>query len=146
MSLESLMNAMPFAQHLGIEIVEAADGHARGELALRDEHSSVPGRRVAHGGVIHALADTVGGAAVISLNHQPTPTVDIRFDHLAPARRDLVATADVVRDGGSVSVVEIDVHDATDAHVATARGVYKVSDPDGDTAWGDGDPDAFDDD
>lgn len=129
---------MPFARHLGIEVTEAADGFARAELALAPEHSSVPSRQVAHGGVPYALADTVGGAAVISLHRAPTPTVDMRIDYLAPATGDLVGKATVVRDGGSVSVADVEVHRTDDTHVATARGVYKIGGGDGETAWGAG--------
>ncbi len=135
MSLASLLNGMPFADLLDMEVEHAADGSATVRLALSEKHSSVPGRTVAHGGVVHALADTAGGAAVISLHGRPTPTVDIRFDHLAPARSDLVASAEVLRDGGSVAVAEITVEDETGEAVAVARGTYKTG-GDGNGAWG----------
>ncbi|WP_101295494.1 PaaI family thioesterase [Halegenticoccus soli] len=136
MTLPELITAMPFCEHLGIEVSVAADGCAEGSLELGSEHSSVPGRAVAHGGVAYSLADTVGGAAVISLHRAPTPTVDMRMDYLAPARTDLVADAEVVRDGGSVAVADVVVRDAEGTRVATARGVYKTGGGHGDTAWG----------
>ncbi len=126
MSLESLMNGMPFARLLDMDVERAADGAATVRLPLSEKHSSIPGRTVAHGGAVHALADTAGGAAVISVHEQPTPTVDIRFDHLAPARSDLVADAEILEDGSSVAVVEVTVEDADGATVALARGTYKT--------------------
>jgi uncharacterized protein (TIGR00369 family) len=144
-SLESLMSAMPFARLLDIEVDHAEDGLARASLALSEKHSSIPGRTIAHGGVVHALADTAGGAAVISLHEEPTPTVDIRFDHLAPARNDLVAEAEVVRDGSSVAVTRITVDDDEGTRVAVARGVYKTGGGAAVDAWTGGTEDALDD-
>lgn len=138
MSLEEILTRMPFADHLDIEVTEAADGRARATLALSDYHSSVPGRSVAHGGVAYALADTVGGAAVISLHYTATPTIDMRMDYLAPATTDLVAEAEVVRDGGSVAVADVTVSDTDGTSVATARGTYKTSGAAEETAWGNG--------
>jgi len=127
---------MPFAELLGMEVERAADGEARVRLSLEQHHSSLPDRLVAHGGVVHALADTAGGAAVISLHDRPTPTVDIRFDHLAPATDDLVADAEVLRNGEAVAVAEIDVTDADGTRVAVGRGAYKTGSPDASGAWG----------
>lgn len=138
MSLASFLTQMPYARHLGIEVTEADDGYAEGRLSLEREHSSVPGGGVAHGGVAYSLADTVGGAAVMSLHWAPTPTVDMRIDYLAPGTDDLVAEAEVVRNGDSVAVASVSVRDVTGTHVADARGVFKTGQPDGGSAW-DGD-------
>jgi len=134
MDLADIMSQIPYCRHLGIEVTAAEDGHAEGRLALDDHHSSVPGSDVAHGAVVHGLADTIAGAAVISLHHRPTPTVDIRFDHLAPARGDLHAEADVRKDGDTVAVADVTVtHD--DALVATARGTFKTAGDASGSAW-----------
>ncbi|MGM0604231.1 MAG: PaaI family thioesterase [Halobacteriota archaeon] len=134
--LTELLNDTPFVSEMGIELTAAADGKATGRLTLRARHSSVPGRQIAHGGVAYALADTVGGAAVLSLHGKPTPTIDMRIDYLAPAQTDLHARAEVVRDGGSVTVVDVHVRDTEGTRVAEARGAYKTSGGNGDTAWG----------
>jgi uncharacterized protein (TIGR00369 family) len=136
MDLAEIMSQMPYSRHLGIELVEAADGHAEARLEFEDHHLSVPGGDVAHGSVVHGLADTVAGAAVISLHYKPTPTIDIRFDHLAPARGNLHAVADVRKDGDTVAVANVEItHD--DTLVATARGTFKTGgDADG-SAWSD---------
>ncbi|MCU4800672.1 PaaI family thioesterase [Halobacteria archaeon HArc-gm2] len=135
MSLETVFNEIPFVESLGIEVTEAADGHAEGTLPLREEHTTNPHGGVAHGGVTYSLADTVGGAAVVSLTGDVAPTVDMRIDYLAPATADLTATADVVRNGGSVAVANVEIHDADDHHVATARGVYKTGGQNGESPW-----------
>jgi uncharacterized protein (TIGR00369 family) len=135
MTLVDIFNEIPLAKHLGIEVTEAAEGYAAGRLELEAEHSSNPDQLIGHGGVTYSLADTVGGAAVVSLTRDVAPTIDMRMDYLAPVTEDLRAEAEVVREGGSMSVVEVDVYDAEDTHVATARGVYKTSGQDGDSPW-----------
>lgn len=143
MDVAELFEFMPFARHVGIEVTAAEDGYAEARLPLESHHSSTPETLVAHGGVTYALADTAGGAAVISVYEMPTPTVDMRIDYLAPATTDLVAEAEVVRDGGSVAVAAVEVHDDEGTRVADARGVFKTGDPSDDSAWGSGDPDAL---
>ncbi|MFC6787336.1 PaaI family thioesterase [Halobaculum halobium] len=136
MTVADLLNGMPFADHLGMEVVEAAEGRAVVELPMHEDLSSVPGRQIAHGGVTYALADTAAGAAVISLHHKPTPTVDMRMDYLAPATTDLRAEATVVRDGGSVATAEVRIEDVDGTHVADARGTFKTGGGGDGGAWG----------
>jgi len=135
MDITDTFEYMPFTNLVGIDITTAEDGHAEGRIEMREELSSVPGGSVAHGGVTYSLADTVGGAAVVSLTQDVTPTVDMRMDYLSPATDDLYAEADVLREGGSVAVVSIEVHDADNHHVASARGVYKTGGDSQDTPW-----------
>ena len=130
MDVESFFEEMPFADYLGIDVTEARDGHAEGRLDLRDELSWHRERVLAHGGVTFTLADTVGGAALVSIVDQPVPTVDVRVDYLEPGRGRLRAVADVVRVGGDVGVVDVEVTaergDEDDERVAAVRGVYKT--------------------
>jgi len=135
MSIEAIFERIPFAKELGIELETASGGHAEGRLPLREEHSSNPGHLIAHGGVTYSLADTVGGAAVVSESESVSPTIDMRMDYLAPATADLRAVADVVRIGGSVATVDIEVYDDDDHHVASARGVYKTGGQGEETPW-----------
>lgn len=134
--LAELLNDTPFVLDMGIEVLEAADGTATGRLELAEKHSSVPGGGVAHGGVTYALADTVGGAAAISLAGEPTPTIDMRIDYLAPAETDLRAEATVVRAGGTVTTVSIRITDADGTHVADAQGTFKSAGGTETSVWG----------
>ncbi len=126
MDIEAFFEGMPFADLLGIEVTEAADGHAEGRLEIREELSWNQDRLMAHGGVTFTLADTVGGAALVSLNDQPVPTIDMRIDYLSAGTGDLHAEADVVRNGSDVGTVDVNVYDEDDEHIAQARGVYKT--------------------
>jgi uncharacterized protein (TIGR00369 family) len=135
MGILEYFNSSPFRDLVGIEITEAEDGHAEGVLELEAVHSSNDRNLVAQGGVAFTLADSVGGAAAVSLYERPTPTIDFRIDYVAPATDDLYATGEVVRDGSETSLVDVDVYDAEDALVARGTGVYKTSDLPGDAPW-----------
>jgi acyl-coenzyme A thioesterase PaaI-like protein len=50
----------------------------------------------------------------------------MRIDYLSAGTGDLRAEADVVRVGGDVGSVDVDVYAADGEHVAQARGVYKT--------------------
>ncbi|WEL27871.1 PaaI family thioesterase [Haloferax volcanii] len=126
MDIEEFFESMPFARLLGVEVTEVADGHAEGRVEMREELSWNADRVMAHGGVTFTLADTVGGAALVSKVDQPVPTIDMRIDYLNAGTGDLRAEADVVRLGGDVGTVDVDVYATDGNHVATARGAYKT--------------------
>lgn len=126
MDIESFFEEMPFAALLGVEVTDASDGHAEGWIEMREELSWNTDRVMAHGGVTFTLADTVGGAALVSIVDQPVPTIDMRIDYLSAGTGDLYAEADVVRCGSDVGVVDVDVFADDDTHLADARGVYKT--------------------
>jgi uncharacterized protein (TIGR00369 family) len=126
MDIEAFFESMPFARLLGVELTAVDDGHAEGRVEMREELSWNADRVMAHGGVTFTLADTVGGAALVSKVDQPVPTIDMRIDYLSAGTGDLRAEADVVRVGGDVGTVDVDVFAADGEHVASARGVYKT--------------------
>ncbi|MFC6953819.1 PaaI family thioesterase [Halorubellus litoreus] len=127
MDIEAFFEEMPFADLLGVDVTEAADGHAEGYLEMREDLSWNADRLMAHGGVTFTLADTVGGAALVSEVDQPVPTIDMRIDYLDAGTGDLRAEADVVRVGGDVGTVDVEVFAVEDdTLVADARGVYKT--------------------
>jgi len=125
MDLSDSFSRIPFAEHIGIEVTHAEDGKAEGRLRMTDEISSNPNRHIAHGGATFALADTVGGAALVSLVGVPTPTIDMRIDYLKPVIDDIEAHAEVARKGNTSAVVDIDVTQDGE-EVASVRGVYKI--------------------
>jgi uncharacterized protein (TIGR00369 family) len=127
MDIESFFEEMPFADLLGVDVTDVGDGHAEGYLEMREDLSWNADRLMAHGGVTFTLADTVGGAALVSKVDQPVPTIDMRIDYLDAGTGDLRAEADVVRVGGDVGTVDVEVYAAEDdTLVADARGVYKT--------------------
>jgi uncharacterized protein (TIGR00369 family) len=127
MNVEAFFQDMPFADLLGIEVTTVDDGHAEGRIEMREELSWNADRVMAHGGVTFTLADTVGGAALVSLVDQPVPTIDMRIDYLEAGTGDLRAEADVMRLGNDVGTVDVAVYAGDGTQVADARGVYKTS-------------------
>jgi uncharacterized protein (TIGR00369 family) len=135
MELKDIMNDSPFGELLGIEVTEIGEGEATGRLTFSDDIRSNSYGSVAHGGATYALADTVGGAAVVSLSRDISPTVDMRIDYLSPVTTDLRATGEVIRHGSSLSVAHVNVYDADETRVATAHGTYKTGGQGEDTPW-----------
>lgn len=132
---KSAMNHDPFAELLGMEIVEMEDGYARGRLEIRPELSSSPETTIAHGGVPYALADHTAGAAAVSIDGWPTPTIDMRIDYLHPVTDDLEAEAEVLRLGSNIATVAVELSTTSDGRVAVGRGVYKVGSSSEGSAW-----------
>ncbi len=135
MSDEPSLDRMPFADLLDMELVEVTEGRAVGRMPLTEAHTSNAETEVAHGGATYALADTVGGTAVMSYTDVPTPTVDMRIDYLAPVTSDLRAEAEVVRFGSSLALARVEVYDDDGTHVATAHGTYKTGGSNDGTPW-----------
>src|SRR5580700_1976391 len=59
-SATALLDTMPFARSCGIELTEAGPERVTGSVAWAPERCTAGG--VLHGGVIMALADSMGGA------------------------------------------------------------------------------------
>ncbi|MFT3728397.1 MAG: PaaI family thioesterase [Terricaulis sp.] len=57
--MKSLADHMPFAQLLGVTVLEASPERVVAELVVRDELCTTGGRL--HGGAVMAFADTLGG-------------------------------------------------------------------------------------
>jgi uncharacterized protein (TIGR00369 family) len=125
MDVEAFLERMPFTDLLGIEVTELGDGYAEGRVEMREELAWDAEGTTAHGGVTFTLADTVGGAALLSQVEQPVPTVDMRIDYLEAGTGDLSAEAEVVRLGDDIAVVDVSVF-SEGTRVADARGVYKT--------------------
>jgi len=123
---------IPFNQFLGMKVVHLGDGDARMEVPFRDEFIGDPFRPALHGGVISALLDTCGGAAVFTTMKdvgERASTVDLRVDYLRPGRKErLIAEAKVIRAGNKVAVVNLRAYHPGEADkpVATGIGVYNI--------------------
>jgi uncharacterized protein (TIGR00369 family) len=133
-ALKQMMESfIPFNAFLGVRVREASSERVIMEIPFRDELVGDPLRPALHGGVVSALADTCGGAAVWVGLEDPrarVSTIDLRIDYLRPARLDtLVAEGHVVRLGNRVGVVDVRLYNAgtPEVSVATGKGVYNIS-------------------
>lgn len=121
---------IPFNRVLGLRVRDVAHGMAVLEIPFRAELIGDRERPALHGGVVSALADTCGGAAVWTAvgPHDRVSTIDLRVDYLRPGRAEtLVASGHVLRVGNRVGVVNIVVtHDGDPQPIAEAKGVYAI--------------------
>jgi 1,4-dihydroxy-2-naphthoyl-CoA hydrolase len=76
---------LPFANLLGIQILESSPEKITAELLVRDDLCTIPA--VLHGGAVMALADTLGALATVQ--NLPfgatTTTIESKTNFLSPA-------------------------------------------------------------
>lgn len=109
---------------IGAEITRLTPGHCEIALAYRDDLTQQHG--FFHGGVVGAIADNAAGYAAFSLMAAADSvlTVEYKLNLMVPSDGDrLIARADVVRPGRTLSVARSDVFvvkDGTEKLTATA--------------------------
>ncbi|MEQ8571190.1 MAG: hotdog fold thioesterase [Deltaproteobacteria bacterium] len=129
--VEQFMRLVPFNQVLQIRIESLEDGFVRMAIPFREELIGDPFRRALHGGVISALVDTAGGAALMTRCEvgDRLSTVDMRVDYLRPGLpEDVIVDATVVRLGNRVGVAEMRAYHAgrKAEPIASGKAVYNI--------------------
>jgi uncharacterized protein (TIGR00369 family) len=127
--LRTSLAAPPFHQWLRPELrdLDPESGRVTIALPLRAEFRRDPKRPEIHGGVIAALVDIAGHAAIAAKVHHGVPTVDLRIDYLrVAAGTELMATADPVRLGRTLGIVDVRVTDDQGKLVAIGRGLFST--------------------
>jgi uncharacterized protein (TIGR00369 family) len=123
---------IPFNAYLGVRVDALEPGRARLSVPFRPEFVGDPFRPALHGGVISALIDACGGAAVFTVVNPPTDrvsTIDLRVDYLRPGEpKRLACEARVERLGNRTASVDMKVFhpEAASRLIASGRGVYNV--------------------
>lgn len=130
---------IPFNRVLGLKIDSLDSKAPRLKFDMRPELVGNPVRQILHGGVISATLDVVGGLAIalalLAGKNEATPprhfpnigTIDLRIDYLRPGRgKYFVATGRVVRLGGRVAVVHMELVNDTDEQIATGSAAYII--------------------
>jgi len=123
--IERAIQAVPYAQLLGIELEKVTPGEATLTLAIRPELTQNHG--VVHGGAIASLLDTATAFAILTLlePEEQVTTVDLSISYLRPAvKGTLRATARVLRQGRRLFTVSAEVVDASESLLATALSTY----------------------
>jgi 1,4-dihydroxy-2-naphthoyl-CoA hydrolase len=112
--------AMPFAGVLGLEIVGAEPAEVRARLAWEERLCTAGG--ILHGGALMALADAVGGlCAFLNLPEGAggTATIESKTNFFRAVREGHVhARSRPLHRGHTTIVVETDLHDDAEKHVA----------------------------
>jgi uncharacterized protein (TIGR00369 family) len=126
---------IPFNKVLGLRVVEVDRGRVRLEVPFRPELIGDPLRQAIHGGVISALADTAGGAAVwsgVDDARARVSTIDLRVDYLRPGKPEtLICEGSAVRLGKRVGVADMRLFhsSAPSDTIAAGKGVYNIAVP-----------------
>ena len=114
-----LIDLMPFARQLGIEVAEATPESVSGRLEWRAELCTSGG--VLHGGVLMTLADSLGAVCAF-LNLAPgagTSTIESKTNFFRAVREGhVVGTSRPLHVGRTTIVVQTDIHDGQGKRVA----------------------------
>jgi uncharacterized protein (TIGR00369 family) len=120
---------IPFAEHLGVRLVERGEGTARTELDLVPHQCNSFG--AAHGGVLMALLDVTMAMAARSRPHHPDDdrgavvTIEMKTSFLQPGQGRLAGHGRCVHRTRTMAFCEADVVDAAGRLVARASGTFK---------------------
>ena len=103
-----LVNSMPFAASMGIEVTEAKPDSVKGTMVVREDLCTI-GNSV-HGGALMAFADAMGGiAAFLNLPEGASSTTTVEsksnFFRPAPTGTQLLAETEPVNVGRRLCVL-----------------------------------------
>lgn len=130
MTIEELLEVMPFAAAVGGRIDTAAPGEVAGRLERAPERCTVGGTM--HGGALMALADSLGAVCAF-LNLPPetsTATLESKTNFFRGVREGTVrAMARPLHTGRTSIVVQTDLYDDRDRRVAQVTQTQAVLAP-----------------
>lgn len=110
-----------------LEAYDPASGEVRLRLPMREAFKRNAARPHIHGGILAALADIAGHAAVAAKVRHGVPTIDMRVDFLRMAAGEyLIATASLVKFGRTIALADVRITDAEGRLVATGRAAYST--------------------
>ena len=127
---EKRMLQTGFGALIGTRLEHVEDGYCRVRLPYKDSLSR--GDELVHGGVISALIDKAGTAAAWSYEDIVATargaTIALSVNFLQGAKQcDLIAHARVVRRGGSITVIDVEVRNPDSDLIATGPVTYKLT-------------------
>jgi 1,4-dihydroxy-2-naphthoyl-CoA hydrolase len=121
-----------FAQHVGIEVLEADQQRVLGRIQIGPQHSNGTDR--VHGGAIMSLADTLGAiGTVLNLPRGAvTTTIESKTNFLAAGRgNELIGEALPLHIGRNTMVWQTTIRDGESRRVAVVTQTQLVLTPDG---------------
>lgn len=100
-------------KYIGIELTEVTAGRAKGQIMIEKHHVNPIGS--VHGGIIFALADTVGGVAAWTHGHVvTTANGTVHFLNAARNVKKITAEAVELKAGKKLLVYDVYVRDEQD--------------------------------
>ncbi|PLZ03781.1 thioesterase [Burkholderia sp. WAC0059] len=115
----------PFIEHLGAQLVSAANGASELVLSLAERHLNT--WDVVHGGVTMTLADVALAMAARSLatDGAGVVTVEMKVNFMQPGRGELRASGRVLHRSTTMAYCEGEIRDSEGHFVAKALGTFK---------------------
>lgn len=112
-----------FMNQIGFVTTEVKELYAKGEILLTSMHGNPIGS--VHGGVLFAMADTVGGIAATSIGSYCT-TVSGSINYLNPAINceKLIGEATPIKVGHNLAVIQVMIRDEKGTDIACAMMTY----------------------
>lgn len=100
-----------FNDKIGLKIIEARPGYAKGEIELQPWHLNILG--IVHGGVLFSIADTVSGTAAGTGREYSVPTINATINYMRAGKdtKKIMAEAHEIKNGKNFSVCECKVYD-----------------------------------
>lgn len=121
-----------FWGHLGIEFLDASEGHCTCRVRLDERHSNY--NEVVHGGVVSSLIDSTAGGAVRTtrsaeeIAQRPHATSDLHVQFLSPAvGGELTAEARVIKRGRTAIFTDVEVRDDRGRLVARGSVTFVIA-------------------
>jgi uncharacterized protein (TIGR00369 family) len=123
---KALGRSIPFATHLGIQLVEQGGGRAVLMMEIRPEHMNRFG--VAHGGAVMTLLDVAMAIAAGSLDATAsgTITVEMKTTFISGATGNVTVEGRCLHLGKSVALCEGKAHGADGKLLASASGTFML--------------------
>ena len=121
--LNQLLEKNPFAQLLGMELLEVREGYAYGRMRMDEHFTNIYGGM--HGGCAYALADTLAGLAASTYGNYVT-TIDGKMNYLEAVKDTgyVYGEAEVQRQGGRIGVYTVKLMDENQRVLVTADFTY----------------------
>lgn len=128
-----IMQAVPWARHLGFELVEIGEARATAKVEWREDLVGDPDTGVIAGGVITALLDNLCGVATGAAleEYKSMATLDLRIDYMRPATKGetILAEAECYHLTRSIAFCRASAfHGDKDLTIATAAAAFALND------------------
>jgi uncharacterized protein (TIGR00369 family) len=128
--MKRVIESMPFAKHLAMELIDAGEGWARLKMRYQDENSTA--MKALHGGAISSLIDTTGAMAAWTTAEIATPkyfgsTVGINVNYLSGAiGEDIIAEGRILKRGKEIIYTDVRVTNEQGKLLAQGSVTYRI--------------------
>ena len=118
-----IMEKEGFIKEMGMELLALEEGYCKGRIVLKEKHLNPMGS--AHGGLVFALADTIGGMAAMSYGDKVvTLNASVCFLNPAIDTEYIEAEANVIRDGRTTAIYDVMIRTTEEVDIAKVTLTY----------------------